>query len=223
MHPSPHDATDTVIDLHDLVVVLGRYPALAGADLRVDAGEIVLLAGPNGAGKTTLLRACAGLARPVRGGGTVLGFDLNRERDAIRSGVGLVGHRNGLYADLTVEENLQFWGATAGASRSDVAAAATAMAVDGRLLTVPVGRLSAGQRRRVALAVLVVRRAALWLLDEPHAGLDATGRDELDQLLRRAAQAGATVVFSSHELDRAQLLATRTVSVVAGRTEATNG
>lgn len=223
MNSSPTSATESVIDIQGLVVVLGGYPALAGADLCVDRGEIVLLSGPNGAGKTTLLRACAGMVRPVRGSGQVLGFDLIAEREAIRSGVGMVGHRNGLYTDLTVEENLRFWGAMSGADSDEVAAAASAMEVDGRLASVPVGRLSAGQRRRTALAVLVVRRASLWLLDEPHTGLDAAGRDQLDDLLRRATLSGATVLFSSHEADRAARLATRSVRVEAGRVEVGDG
>ena len=81
-----------------------------------------------------------------------------------------------------------------------------------------VGTLSAGQRRRTALACLVARRAELWLLDEPHAGLDAAARDELDRTLRQAAAAGATVIVASHELERAGSLATRCVDVVAGQT-----
>jgi energy-coupling factor transporter ATP-binding protein EcfA2 len=82
---------------------------------------------------------------------------------------------------------------------------------------VPVRKLSAGQKRRTALACLVARRAQLWLLDEPHAGLDATARDELDATLRQAAASGATIVVASHELERAGSLATRTVDVIAGR------
>ena len=83
--------------------------------------------------------------------------------------------------------------------------------------TSPVGRLSAGQKRRTALACLVARRAELWLLDEPHAGLDAAGRDELDATLRAAVAAGATVIVASHELERAGSLATRVVDVVGGQ------
>ncbi len=86
-----------------------------------------------------------------------------------------------------------------------------------RLADVPVGRLSAGQKRRTALACLVARRARLWLLDEPTAGLDAAGRDELDDTLRAAVGAGATVLVASHELERAGSLATRIVDVVGGR------
>jgi energy-coupling factor transporter ATP-binding protein EcfA2 len=89
--------------------------------------------------------------------------------------------------------------------------------VAGRLEHVATRRLSAGQRRRTALACLVARRARLWLLDEPHAGLDAAGRDQLDDTLRAAVAAGATIVVASHELERAGSLATRTVEVVAGQ------
>jgi ABC-type transport system involved in cytochrome c biogenesis ATPase subunit len=130
----------------------------------------------------------------------------------------LIGHHNGLYADLTVTENVRFWGRTIGASDDEVSAAMTRMSIDGRLADVPVARLSAGQRRRTALAALIARRAELWLLDEPHAGLDADGRDELDHVLRAASASGATIVVASHELERAGRLATRQVDVVAGQT-----
>jgi ABC-type multidrug transport system ATPase subunit len=115
-----------------------------------------------------------------------------------------------------VRENLEFWGRTVGASRDEVASAMARMNVDGRLANVRAARLSAGQRRRTALAALLIRRAELWLLDEPHAGLDAAGRDELDGLLRDAVSAGATVVVSSHETERAAALATRVVTVDGG-------
>ena len=103
-----------------------------------------------------------------------------------------------------------------GASEDEVSAAMHRMNLDGRLAGVKADRLSAGQRRRCALASLVVRRAELWLLDEPHAGLDAAGRDEIDSVLRDAVSAGATVVVSSHELERARSLASRTVTVDGG-------
>lgn len=188
--------------------------------MRVEQSEIVLLRGPNGAGKTTLLRLCAGLVPVVRGEAFVLGHDLSVDRDAVRPHVGLLGHQNGLYSDLTVDENVRFWGATVGASADEIDSAMRRMGVAERLADVPVRKLSAGQKRRTALAGLVARRARLWLLDEPHAGLDQTGRDELDRTLREAAKAGATILVASHELDRAESLATRIVDVVAG--QATN-
>lgn len=211
---------EPVVRLVDTVAVLGGFPVLAGADLTVQRGEILLLRGPNGAGKTSLLRLCAGLLPVERGTATVLGHDLTVDRNAVRSRVGLLGHSNGLYADLTVADNVGFWGATVGASKAEVAASLERLGLAGRLAGVQVGRLSAGQRRRTALACLVARRAELWLLDEPHAGLDAAGRDELDATLREAAAAGATVMVASHELERAGALATRVVEVVGGRVRA---
>jgi heme ABC exporter ATP-binding subunit CcmA len=209
--------TDVIVDLVDAVAVLGSFPALAGATLIVRRGEIVLLRGPNGAGKTTLLRLCAGLGPLERGQGRILGVDLVHDRELVRHRVGMIGHNNGLYSDLTVAENVRFWGRTVGASTAEVDAALHRMGLDGRLANLPISRLSAGQKRRTALAGLVARRAELWLLDEPHAGLDAAGRDELDQVLKLAAAAGATVMVASHELERASQLATRQVEVVAGQ------
>jgi heme ABC exporter ATP-binding subunit CcmA len=207
---------ETVIELNGVVAVLGSFPALAGVNLSVQRGEILLLQGPNGAGKTSLLRVCAGLMPIERGTGSILGIDLATNRQDIRTRVGLLGHTNGLYLDLTVEQNIQFWASTVGASHEEVANAMSTMRVDGRLAKVKAGQLSAGQRRRTALASLIVRRAEIWLLDEPHAGLDAAGRDELDALLRNAVAAGATVVLASHESERAAGLATRTVTVDGG-------
>lgn len=208
---------DAAVVLDEVVAVLGGFPVLAGASLRVEPGEVVLLQGPNGAGKTSVLRLCAGLLPVARGSGTVFGLDLTEQRDAIRPRVGLLGHRNGLYSDLTVGENVAFWAATVRASPDEIAGAMQRMSVDGRLQDVAVRKLSAGQKRRTALACLVARRAELWLLDEPHAGLDAAGRDELDAMLRQAVASGATVVVASHELERAGSLADRVVEVVGGR------
>ncbi|MDW3219377.1 MAG: heme ABC exporter ATP-binding protein CcmA [Acidimicrobiales bacterium] len=206
----------SIVRLRAAVALIGRFPALAGMDLDVDGGEVVLIQGPNGAGKSTLLRLCAGLLRLESGEGEILGHDLRTDRPLIRRSVGLLGHDTALYDDLTVRENLDFW---ARASRVDVAGVDAAMerlGVPSRLHDVAVGLLSAGQRRRVALAAVVVRRPQLWLLDEPHAGLDPSGRDLVDRLVADAAAAGATVLLSSHEVDRTLDLATRRVTVAGG-------
>jgi heme ABC exporter ATP-binding subunit CcmA len=213
---------EPVIHLRSAVCLLGRFPALAGVDLDVEPGEIVLLAGPNGAGKTTLLRACAGLVPVVAGEAVVLGHDLRHRRGArsVRAHVGLLGHATSLYDDLTVVDNVRFW---ARACRADAAAAESALValgLAGRLRDVPVARLSAGQRRRASLAALVARRPELWLLDEPHAGLDRAHRDLLDGLVRAAVAQGATVVLASHEHERAESLADRVVTLQGGQVAA---
>lgn len=117
---------------------------------------------------------------------------------------------------MTAADNLRF---ALRAARCPTSAAAPAMemlGLTGRLASTQVGSLSAGQRRRVALAVLVARDPELWLLDEPHAGLDAEYRDLLDGLVRSAAARGATVVLASHEAERAGSLAQRVVTVAGG-------
>jgi heme ABC exporter ATP-binding subunit CcmA len=206
---------DDVVHLRDAVCLLGRFPALAGVDLDVAPGEIVLVTGPNGAGKTTLLRLLAGLLAVTEGEAVVLGHDLRRDRRAVRREVGLLGHGAALYDDLTVVENVRFWVRAAGGS-GDVDAALSRAGIDGRVRDVLGARLSAGQRRRAALAILLARSPRLWLLDEPHAGLDAAGRDALDAEIRSASAAGATVIVASHELERAGTIATRSVTIAGG-------
>lgn len=213
-----------VLTLSEAVCLLSSFPALAGASLTVDPGEVVLLEGPNGAGKSTLLRLAAGLLPLHTGRGRILDLDLARRSDRrrVRRTVAYLGHHNALYDDLTVTENLDFWVAAnsadheRGAHTVDPAVLAR-LGLDGRLGAVPVRGLSAGQRRRVAMAVVVARRSPVWLLDEPHAGLDADGRDIVDGLVTDAAAAGVSVILSSHELDRSRSLAHRTVRVVGGR------
>jgi len=206
----------SIVRLRATVALLGRFPALAGVDLEVDPREVVLVQGPNGAGKSTLLRLCAGLLRPESGRAEVLGHDLATDRASVRRRVGLLGHDTALYDDLTVEENLRFWARASRADRASVGPALERLGVADRLRDVAVGSLSAGQRRRVALAGVVIRRPELWLLDEPHAGLDQSGRALVDELVVDAAAAGATVLVASHELDRTVGLATRRLTVAGG-------
>jgi heme ABC exporter ATP-binding subunit CcmA len=203
--------------LRSAVALLGGFPVLAGADLEVQPGEVVLLQGANGAGKTSLLRTCAGLLTVVSGRAEVLGCDLTADRRSVRRRVGLLGHATALYDDLTVEDNVRFAVRAAGGAAATVEPALVRLGLAGRLRSVSAGRLSAGQRRRTALAGLVARQPELWLLDEPHAGLDAEHRDLLDDLIRAAVAAGAAVVLASHERDRATALAHRTLTVAGGQ------
>jgi heme ABC exporter ATP-binding subunit CcmA len=185
--------------------------------LEVGEGEVVHLRGPNGAGKTSLLKVLAGLLAVHSGEATVLGRDLVADRRAVRREVGMLGHQSFLYEELTVEENLRFAVRAARGTSSSLRPALEQFGFAGRLASVPVARCSAGQRRRASLAVLVAREARLWLLDEPHAGLDQDGRDLLDELLAGSRAAGRTVLFASHELERASAIAERTVHLAGGR------
>jgi heme ABC exporter ATP-binding subunit CcmA len=204
------------VRLRYAVALAGRYPLLAGADLDVRTGEVLVLKGANGAGKTSLLRVVAGLLPLAAGEAAVLGLDPTSDARALRPQVGLLGHANGLYDDLTAEENVRFAARAARLPRAAAPEALERLGIRDRLVSLPVGRLSAGQRRRVALAALLARRPQLWLLDEPHAGLDAEHRDLLDGLLKEVTAGGATVIAASHEERTSEVLADRVVIMSGG-------
>jgi len=207
---------ELVIRLRSAVALAGRYPLLAGADLDVRAGEIVVIKGANGSGKTSLLRVLAGLLPLATGEASVLGLDPTGDARALRRQVGLLGHRNGLYDDLSAEENVRFAARAARLSKEAVPDALGRLGIRDNLVSMPAARLSAGQRRRVALAALLARKPQLWLLDEPHGGLDAEHRELLDALLREVAGEGATVVVASHEERASDVLAGRVVTMSGG-------
>jgi heme ABC exporter ATP-binding subunit CcmA len=209
----PHPA----ISLRDAVALSGRFPLLAGVDLEVPPGETVLLEGANGAGKTSLLRVCAGLVPLASGRVRVFGLDPVSRRTEVRRRVGLLAHSGHLYEDLTVRENVRFAVRAAGAPADRVDPACERLGLTGRLLRTRASKLSAGQRRRVSIAVLAARRPELWLLDEPHAGLDRSARAILDELVAEATRDGATVLIASHESRSVEPLAARAITLSGGR------
>jgi ABC-2 type transport system ATP-binding protein len=209
-----------VVHFRAAVALAGRFPALAGVDLSVQQGEVVVVVGANGAGKTSLLRACAGLLPVTSGEAQVLGVDLTTDHTTVRRYVGLLGHAAPLYDELSAAENARFAVRALGLPVRRADDALDRLGLTGRLRTTPAARLSAGQRRRVALAALVARHPALWLLDEPHAGLDAPTRSLLAELVTEAVAGGATVLLSSHEPQLSVPLADRVVSMGGGRVTA---
>jgi ABC-type multidrug transport system ATPase subunit len=204
------------VSLRSAVALLGTVPAIAGVDLDVDEGAIVGALGPNGAGKTSLLLVIAGLLALRKGTGTVLGLDLTADRRAVRRHVGLLGHHLMGYPELSATENVEYG---LRAQRRDVHEATGALervGLVGRMATVPARMLSAGQQRRMGLAWLLARRPEIWLLDEPHAGLDEAGRTLCDEVVVEAAGHGATVILTSHDRDRAARVADELVELAGG-------
>jgi heme ABC exporter ATP-binding subunit CcmA len=183
----------------------------------VAVGETVLVEGPNGAGKTSLLRVCAGLVPLASGTIAVLGLDPDRHRTAVRRRVGLLSHASHLYDDLTVRENIRFAVRAAAGDPGRIGPACERWELTGRLARTPAAKLSAGQRRRVALAVLTARWPEVWLLDEPHAGLDVAARELLDEAIAEASAARVTILIASHESGTVEGLAHRVVTVTGGR------
>jgi ABC-type multidrug transport system ATPase subunit len=172
-----------------------------GLSLTVRSGEIVGLVGANGCGKTTVLRILAGLLVPDTGRGTVLGFDLLRDRHEIRRRTGYMSQRFSLYAGLSVRENLRFRAEVFGLQEPRTAVAAVVERFDLRPLEkLAADRLSGGWARLVQLAAALVHRPRLLLLDEPTTGLDAAARQAVWRHLARLAAEGAAIVLSSHDL-----------------------
>ncbi len=181
-------------------------------DLNLQAGEAVSLTGANGAGKTSLLRAVAGLLRPESGTITFENAAGPVETDAARAeGLHLVGHQDGLKAGRTAGDELEFQAAWTGGDAAGVAQAIETFDLKS-LLPLEVRRLSAGQRRRLALARLVASPRSLWLLDEPMAPLDAARRAQVGALMQAHLAGGGLILAAVHD---PLPLVTRTVEVGA--------
>jgi heme ABC exporter ATP-binding subunit CcmA len=208
-HPPP------AVSLSGVTRVFGLTPALVRVSLVVDRGEFVLIRGPNGAGKSTLLRVMATALSSTYGSGSVLGFDLVRERDEIRRRVELLGHRTRLYEDLTAAENLRFACVLFGMDRAGVGEALERVGL-ADVAGERVHGYSQGMRQRVAVARALLRRPELLLLDEPYAGLDAEAKEVVDEAIAEAADGGRTVVLATHDPTRGAAAA-RTIHMDAGR------
>lgn len=174
---------------------------LRGVSIQLRAGEILQLTGANGAGKTTLLRILCGLVHPEEGRVMWRGEDVRKDIPAYHAELAYIGHEPPLKADLTARENLRYWvGVRKRITGKDIDAALDATC-DAEWRDRPVRTLSAGQRRRVALAGLGLIGAPLWLLDEPTTNLDAAGQNLVSQMLiDHAARGGMVIAAVHHEL-----------------------
>ena len=187
----------TSLSIRDLSVSRGERPLFAGFDLRLGAGDAVALTGANGAGKTSLLRAVAGFLKPddgeivFEGAGGPIDAETARSRH-----VHMVGHLDGLKGGRTAAEELAFH--TRWLGGGDVGPAVEALGL-GPLMGLEVRRLSAGQRRRLALARLIAAPRPLWLLDEPLTPLDARWREAFGALMRAHLDGGGMILAAVHD------------------------
>ncbi len=193
---APPTPPPPLIDVCALSFARRDEPVFGPLSFTLAAGQIVLIEGDNGSGKTTLLRVLAGLLQPDSGSARILGAAPGSE--AARAQMATLGHLLGLKGDLTVLENLRLgmalYGCRAGA---DVRAVLDQVGLDG-YADEPVRTLSAGQKKRTALARLALLPARLWLLDEPYANLDRAGIGVVNALLDAHAAAGGGALVSSH-------------------------
>ena len=181
----------------NLVLERGGRNVVDGLSLRLEGGAALVLTGPNGSGKSTLLRSLAGYLRPASGSVRIIGAGDDREASEVCH---FVGHLDGIKTHLTAAENLAFWatylGGSAGlAARVEAALQRFALVA---LADIPAGYLSAGQKRRLALARLVAAERPLWLLDEPTVSLDTSSIEVLTAAINAHLAAGGMVAIATH-------------------------
>lgn len=205
-----------LVELDGVGVRIGSTQILRDVNLEIVAGEVVGLFGANGAGKTTALRLIATLLRPAQGRGTVLGADLtSSDRYDVRRMIGMIGHVPGIYPELTLGENLRFSARVAGVPTDRVAEALAAVGLAGAIDR-RAGASSHGMQRRAEFARELMIDRSLLLLDEPHSALDRDAVDLVEGLIRRKAAEGGAVVVVSHDRDRINAIAHRSVELVGG-------
>ena len=217
------------IEIDTLRVVRGGREVLPGLTVRIPAGQVVGLLGPSGSGKSTLMRAVVGVQVVESGTVTVLGLPAGSPE--LRTRIGYVTQAPSVYDDLSVRDNVRFFARMlgVGAESAERAIEAVDLVSHARVLA---GRLSGGQRSRVSLACALVDEPELLVLDEPTVGLDPVLRRDLWQLFHRLAEAGTSLLVSSHVMDEAtrcdrllllregQLLADEPLPVLLERTRA---
>ena len=195
------------VEVVNLVKKFGDFTAVDGVSFTIERGEIFGFLGPNGAGKTTTIRMLLGLLMPTSGRAEVLGFDIAREAEEIKKRIGYMSQRFSLYNDLTVSENLDFFGRTYGLSgrrlreRKEYILEMADLKGRERELT---GNLAGGWKQRLALGAALTHEPEMLFLDEPTAGVDPISRRAFWDLLYQLAEGGTTIFVTTHYMDEAE-------------------
>ncbi|HEX9333144.1 MAG TPA: heme ABC exporter ATP-binding protein CcmA [Anaerolineales bacterium] len=199
-----------MITVKKLVKRFGLKTVLRGIDFEVQPGEFVALLGPNGAGKTTFLRILASLSRPSLGQVNIAGYQLPSQAAQVRARLGVVSHLPLLYGDLTAEENLRFYARMYNITNYElrITEVLGMVGLEARRRDL-VRTFSRGMQQRLAIGRAVLHDPDIVLFDEPYTGLDQDASSMLDEVLKTVAAKGRTVVMTSHDLARAEDLATR--------------
>jgi heme exporter protein A len=209
--------SNVAVEVSGLCRRYGRRWALWDVGFTVARGARVMLTGRNGSGKSTLLRVLATALHPDLGGARVLGHDVRADRDALRRRVALLGHYSYLYEALSARENLEV--SARFLDRGSPAALEQVLEQVGlaRRADDPVSSFSAGMRKRLSLARVMLQEPEVVLLDEPYGELDPAGFGLVDRLLDRLRQGGATVLIATHLLERGKALCEQALALEGGR------
>src|ERR1700693_3374293 len=198
---------ETIIETRGLTKRFGELTAVDHLDLTVATGEIFGLVGPDGAGKTTTLRMLCGLMDPSEGSARVAGHDVARESRAVKDQIGYMAQRFGLYVDLTVGENIAFYGdlfGVAGGERERLTAELLRMTRMEPFRARQAGRLSGGMKQKLALMCTLLHRPRILFLDEPTNGVDPVSRRDFWAILYQLLKDGITIFMTTAYLDEAE-------------------
>jgi ABC-2 type transport system ATP-binding protein len=199
--------SDPVIRVENLTRRFGDFVAVDHVNFLVEPGEVVGYLGPNGSGKTTTIRMLLGLLEPSEGKAMVLGFDAFRQSEEVRKRVGYMSQKFALYDDLTVLENMTFYGGVYGiGDKKQIKATLDLVGLTDHGSTLSAS-LSAGWRQRLALGIALVHKPRLLFLDEPTSGVDPTARRAFWDLIYEMADEGVTVLVTTHYMDEAEYCA----------------
>lgn len=185
----------------------GSLVAVDRLDLAIPRGQVFGLLGPNGSGKTTTIRMLCGLMQPTDGTATVVGLDVRTDAELIRTRIGYMSQRYGLYDDLTVGENLRFYATVYGLHGAERTRRLTEHLEElgfTERMGQMAGTLSGGWKQRLALACATAHRPEMLFLDEPTAGVDPAARRTFWQIIYRLAERGTTILVTTHYMDEAE-------------------
>lgn len=216
--PDPGSAPPPALALHDVSKRYGRRWAVARLTYALPPGRSLLLTGHNGSGKTTLLRLIATALSPTAGRVEVLGRDAVADREAVRRDVALLSHASFLYEDLTAHQNLMVLGRLLGVDApEDVTDGLLNRVGLSRRTDTPVRGFSAGMRKRLAIARLLMKSPALALLDEPFGELDPAGIQDMEGVIAELKAGGTTVVLATHLIEQGLTLCEERLHLQDGR------
>lgn len=196
------------IEIQNLTKKFGSFTAVNDISFGIPKGKIFGFLGPNGSGKSTTIRMICGVLSPTSGQGTVLGYDMYKDTERIKQNIGYMSQKFGLYEDLTVDENLDFYGSIYMIDTEELAARKRELiemsGLTGKEKSLA-GTLSGGMKQKLALSCALIHRPKLLVLDEPTAGVDPVSRREFWKAITVLANSGITILVTTHYMDEASI------------------